>query len=452
MIFIILPSILCIYALNKWGPQIALRNVCLPILLLCPTYFFLKLSGVPGLDFGTTALLPLGLYVLFSGRTRWKFTRTDLWIGAYMVSCFYADFLAGEASMAKYRLFYAFVRVLFPYLAGKLLIEQSRSRMKTVRMIVGLLCVTCIFSIPEYFIHINLFLRWWIRFFPGQWPGWITSMRWGFARVAGPFGSPEVAGMIFTMGIMLSLWLRNWSPGEPSFRAVRSMPLKRAVRNILLTMLVTLFMTESRGPWIGAILALPIALVGRSRRVVRTAIIVATLFVAVGIPAYLAAKQYSSGPRKDYGSDRETAQYRQELLDNYIPLAQMKGAWGWGHAHPIIGGQISMDNEFLRIYLDQGYVGLSALVLLILETGYVLLRVGFTTRSRPDRHFAFSLLGIVCGWAFTIYTVYLGSQSFELFFLMVGWAQGLAFVPAAAQHLVKASEAAPVRQMTRVYT
>ncbi len=35
------------------------------------------------------------------------------------------------------------------------------------------------------------------------------------------------------------------------------------------------------------------------------------LLLLVGIPAYQFGKQYINGPRTDYGSERETAQYRQ---------------------------------------------------------------------------------------------------------------------------------------------
>jgi hypothetical protein len=40
-----------------------------------------------------------------------------------------------------------------------------------------------------------------------------------------------------------------------------------------------------------------------------------------------------------------------------------------------------------------------------------------------ERHFATTLLGIFLGLTFTLTTVYLGSQSYELMFLVMGWSQ-----------------------------
>jgi len=42
-----------------------------------------------------------------------------------------------------------------------------------------------------------------------------------------------------------------------------------------------------------------------------------------------------------------------------------------------------------------------------------------------ERHFVLTLLGILVGIAFTITTVFLGNQSYELLFLMIGWSQAM---------------------------
>ena len=42
-----------------------------------------------------------------------------------------------------------------------------------------------------------------------------------------------------------------------------------------------------------------------------------------------------------------------------------------------------------------------------------------------DRYFAFSLLGIMVGLLVTIFTVFLGNQPYQLFFLLAGWAQAV---------------------------
>lgn len=453
---IFLPAIVCALVLYAWGPERALRFVCLPVLLCVPTYFWWKTANVPAIDFGISALLPLGVVLIATRLGQWRFTRVDLWIAVYVFTCAYADFRTGEVSLAKYRLFYALTNVVIMYMAGKLLIEQSHARMVTVRTIVGLLCFTCVVGIPEYFLRMNLFLRAWIRFFPGEWPGWTTQLRWGFARVAGPFGTAEVFGMVLIMGLLFAWWLMPWNAGQPVYRALPWFSVGGATRALLALFAVTLFMTQSRGPMLGLVVAVPIAAIGRSKRPVRTACIVALVMLAVGIPGYLAAKQYSSGKRTDYGSDRETAQYRRQLLDNYVPLAEKGGAWGYGTFHPILGGQESIDDEFLRVYLGQGYVGLLALVLMVLDTGYALLRGGFAASSAWNRQFSFTMLGVLAGWTLTLLTVFLGAQSYELFFLLIGWAQMVGVrdvVPRLAPSAAPVTTAgAGSRAMTRIYT
>lgn len=455
MSFIVfIPALLCILALSRWGVKGAFLNVSLPILLLCPTYFSWKTGGFPGLDFGIMSFLPLGIALAFSHFSQWKLTRSDIWLSLFIATYFVAELGFGRVSLAKYQLFNVIATALIPYMVGKILIEQEGIRTATVRRIVVVLCATCIFAIPEFFIKMNLFLRAWIRFFPGEWPGWVTQIRWGFGRVAGPFGSAEIAGMIFIIGLVLSLWLRTSTYDQPSFRWLGWWSFKTVNLVFFGVFLLALIMTQSRGPLLGAIIAIPIAFIGRAPNVPRRALVVAILYLVIGIPFYLQLKEYAAGPRTDFGSEQETAQYRAELLQNYIPIAQAGGAWGWGMYYPKIGGQLSVDNEFLRVYLVQGYLGLGAFVLLMLEASYTLLRTGLRSRSRQNSHLCFSLFGILAGWILTLCTVYLGTQSYQMFFLMIGWAQAIPLGQLSPKH----QETAPLpvtataENLIRVYT
>jgi hypothetical protein len=223
---------------------------------------------------------------------------------------------------------------------------------------------------------------------------------------------------------------------------------------MILLFTVTLFMTQARGPWIGQILSLGIASIGKAKKPVLMAVVVVAIFIFVGIPAYKSFEEYSSGPRKDFGSEQETAQYRQELIDNYVPVAKEGGALGWGLRFPVIEGQVSIDNEYLLVWLLQGYVGLVSFILLLLEGIMSLIWLGITARFRIDRAFIFSLLGIILGIGITIGTVYLGSQPYELFFLLIGWSQAVCLtIPAQLEQ-----EEAPSNQILtedtriRVYT
>jgi hypothetical protein len=84
-----------------------------------------------------------------------------------------------------------------------------------------------------------------------------------------------------------------------------------------------------------------------------------------------------------------------------------------------------VDNEYLFLYLSQGYVGAIMFILIITEASIALIRVGLKSGTMRERHFIFTLLGIILGIAFTLTTVFLGAQSHEVFFLLLGWAQSV---------------------------
>ncbi len=440
---VFIPALVCIGGLFYWGPQKTFLYVCLPVLLLLPAYFTWKTSGFPGVGFGTTVLLPLGISLIALAPSRWRLKRCDAWIGLYILSSAVADLRVGETALAKYRLFEVVWRALIPYAAGRLLIEQTNARRATAKQMTLMLCASSLFAVPEFFLKLNLFQRGGMHFFPDEWPGWVTQVRWGFGRIAGPFGTSEIYGLVLILGVFLLPWLAD----SQTSRQVPWWTAKKARLTLSILLLLTLLMTQSRGPWLGALIALPVTLCGLTKRPRRSLLLACSMFLILAVPMYRSFSAYSSGPRQDYGSDRETAQYRQEMIENYFPLAEKGGLWGWGTFHPVVDGQTSIDNEFLRVFLTQGYTGVLSYLLLYLEAGYALLRIGLSTTSRESRHFCFALLGIFLAWIVTLNTVYMGGQSYELFFLLVGWTQAL-------QPGEKSESAAEskVLQLNRVYS
>jgi hypothetical protein len=182
-------------------------------------------------------------------------------------------------------------------------------------------------------------------------------------------------------------------------------------------------MTQARGPWIGVLVAIPVAFIGRSKRVLRTAMITA-LSLGIGITAvYIGLNRYASG--RVTSQEQETAQYRQQLITNYIPVAKAGGPWGWGQSFPRVGGQGSIDNELLFVTLTQGWVGLLAFCLIAVESMAHMLASALLAQEKSDRYFAWSMLGIMLGLLVTSFTVFLGLQTFQLFFLLAGWSQAL---------------------------
>ena len=424
----LIPGLLCILAIKRWGTQFALQYVVLPTLLLLPTYFYWTMRPLPSLNFIDAALVPLGVGMVFLDRGRWRFTRTDLWMLIFLMSSAWAEHELGKTTDAAFSLFESLTVGLIPYMAGKLLIEQTGSRVRITRMFVWLLAGSSVFSAYEYFFKSNPYTWVWSHFYPSQWAMWRTQYRWGFGRVAGPYSQSELAGMMVFTAWLLALWLGRKNYAELKARPPVAALLKHG-KWYAWGLFVALFMTQARGPWIGAGLGLAVAAIGRAKKPGRRAVIVVVCVFMIGLPAYLLGKDYLAGPRKDYGSEKETAQYRAELIDNYVPVAIKGGEWGWGSNFPRIGGQDSIDNAYLYFWIVQGYVGAVALILLIVDAMGTLVVQAFRPQPVRERHFVLTLLGILVGIAFTITTVFLGNQSYELLFLMIGWSQAMKELP-----------------------
>ena len=318
-----------------------------------------------------------------------------------------------------------------PYMAGKLLVERPGMRVETVRQIAVWLAVASVLAMPEVFLKFNPYVHFWNRFFPGQWI--LSQTRQGFGRVGGPYEGAETAGMVLLMGLLLALWLQHCKAKSLGATGYLARFFKHS-RIIIFVLITTLVMTQSRGPWLGAIIAVSIGSIGRAKNFLRQAILVFSFGLVVGIPLYSMGKDYVTVHQGQAVSDeQQTAQYRRQMIENYIPVAEWGGAFGWGNSYPRIGGQNSIDNEYLLIWLLQGYVGLTALILIVVEGVASLVRAGIKARSTQERYFVFTLLGALLGMAVCLYTVWLSDQPYQMFFLFIGWSQALHSVDADNQ-------------------
>jgi hypothetical protein len=422
-IIILIPTVICILALFRDSVQKAFFNLYIPIFMIFPVYYYWKVAALPPVDLADAILLPLGIAMFFKDVRRWRFAPMDLWVGLFLFTTWYADYTRQQSSTAStFDLFENVCIALVPYMAGKLLIEHNGQRIVFVKRTVFCLFLACIVSAYEYRMGQNPFTLAISRFFPDEHFAWKTQIRWGFGRVSGPFGQSELAGMMLFFGLILTLWLawnRLW---EPKFRFAEWLPAKKSTV-IAWVIGLTFLMTQARGPWIGSLVALPVALIGRSKRTLRTTLLVAASLAVGGAVLYAGLKVYTSGPTSSEA--QENAQYRQQLLDNYTPVAEAGGAWGWGQDFPRVGGQGSIDNEYLFVALTQGWVGLLCFCMISLESLYHLAYGAIFNPTPRDRYFCFSLIGVFLGILITVFTVFLGNQPYELFFLLAGWSQAV---------------------------
>ena len=446
----LIPGLLCIYALVRGGTRSAFLNVLLPVLLLLPTNFFLKITHLPDLTFVDVTLAVMGIGLAAMDMSHWKFTRVDVYVVLFIFSCGYSEWVHYAAWRAGAL---AVMQGLVPYMAGKLLLENVRVAQETIRRFTLLVAAASVVGMYEFLFKTNPYSYLWSHFYPGQWGYATTQIRWGFGRVSGPYTQSELAGIIMMAALLLALWQVRWQAMDFRLGRLTKYQLRKA-GIVLAIVALALYMTQARGPWIGTIVALAIASIGMAKMPMRRAILIFGFGIVVGIPAYQAGKDYLNGPRTDYGSEKETAQYREELIDNYIPLAQSGGAWGLGRMVPIVHGQTSIDNEYLFAWLVQGYVGLTTFLLIVFESAFALCRAGLKSHFARERHLFFSLLGILLGMAFILTTVWLGAQSFELLFLIVGWSQVIRpnTIDDSMEREIAARAAYHKGEETRVYT
>ena len=199
-IIILIPAVICLFALFRDSVQKTFLNVVLPVYLLLPLYYFWKVNALPPLDFTEAVLLPLGILIIFKEMRNWRFSLMDAWMVLFLVSSCYADSLTKTRTTWIFDLFTNLMEAVVPYMAGKLLIEQYGARVATARRILLLLAAGSVVGWYEYRMEQNPFSMVFARFFPGEHQEWRTQLRWGFGRVAGPFGQSELAG------IMLVFW------------------------------------------------------------------------------------------------------------------------------------------------------------------------------------------------------------------------------------------------------
>lgn len=422
-IVVLIPTVLCIAALFYWPLTKTFLNVYLPVVLLVPIYYYWKVASLPAINFSEAVLMPLGIAVAVKEFRHWRFTVGDIAVAVFVFACFFSEWRSGRHTNAIFDGFDAIFLAFAPYMIGKTLIEPYGIRVATAKRFVFLLFLACLVAVYEYPMGQNPFSLMWSPFFPDEAFAWKTQIRWGFGRVSGPFGQSELAGLILFTGLILALWVSHRRQWSDRFRGLEWTGLRKGV-TITVVIILTQITTQARGPWLGCLAALPVSFIGRAKHTRRAAWIVFSVLALFTAITYSGLKNYvsSGAPTSD---EQETAQYRQHLLDNYTPIAQQGGVWGWGENFPQVPGQSSIDNEYLLVALMEGMAGLAAFSLLSVSTVLRLGSIALTTTDEDDRTFAFAMLGIFIGILGTISTVFLGNQTYELFFFLAGWAQGI---------------------------
>lgn len=447
---ILIPLLVTLYVLVRHSVEKAFLNVYLPILLLLPLYTTLKLPLLPFLSFADTAIFPLGIW-LFATRWRsWRVTRMDLWMLLFGVSAGLGMLLRNPTpTPGIFGYFHYVTFALFPYAIGKLVIEQNELRVPVMKRVVFLLAVAAVISLYEYRMGVNLFHVFWAKLLPDSGLAEFEQLRWGFTRVSGPYAQSETTGMVYIVAVLFGYWLYRNKQWEPKFRIALHPYTKGAL--LLIVVSIGMFITQARGPYMGFALGLMIARMSSGRNLKKRVRNTILLLIVVSVPAYFYMHRYTTADYNTATPDQQNAIYRSQMIDNYIPIVQTGGWFGWGPSFPVVAGQSSIDNAYLFFGLTQGYLGVASFTLLLIETGFAIFLSLRRFGDARDISFVFCLGGCVAGIAFCLGTVFLNEPVFELLFLFIGWSQSLRSSVAVSEVAEPVVEA-PKFRFRRVFT
>jgi len=449
---ILIPALACWAVLAMGSARKALLWVYLPALLLLPQYYVLRPPHLPPIGFADAAILPLGISLVLTEMRRWRWAWMDLWVLLFAVCAGLSEALSAELANGDWTQLFSpnfaasqrlstniadgglmfvagVLTMVLPYMVGKLLIEQEHDGMRKqlVARIVQLLAVVAALSLYDFLTGRSLWQKLATPFLgANQNEVWEPQMRWGFGRIAGPYGHAILAGMIFLIGLVYCLWLRSADRNWGSRRLIHGLPI--TVRGLSLTAIVAgLLMTQSRGPWIGVGLALIFALLTRYLPVAKAVIVFAFFCAVFAAGALYFTNQYTEKAISQASTEEQrNAIYRRQLLTNYTPLVMERKAFGWGITTlPAINGQVSIDNQYLMLAVTEGFTGLAVFLAIVTGSALKLLRMISQRIPSEDRMLTLAHLAALIGLMTTLSTVYMGEQVVMLFFLLTGWVQAM---------------------------
>lgn len=426
-IIALIPGLIAALVALAKSARVAFLNVYLPVLLLLPDYYRWIAPGLPDPTFSMAAIFPIGVaFFIFEARS-WRFSLMDALVLGYTGCQSYSEYLNARFADAQNLTFEMLTWVFLPYALAKGLIEPNGLRVAFAKRFVWLLFLISIISVYEFKMAATPWRQMMDNWFPGQGTGWITTFRWGFTRIAGPYGHAILAGVILVIGYRVQRWL-EWSKAwEPQFKHFNFFKISKA-QIITFGLAGGVLMTMVRGPWLAAALAVVITSIGKRAHKKLFAALTVLFFVVSYGPARAAFDAYTEPGRSGATTvAQESAAYRRELLDKYTVIVYKRPDYGWGrNGWPRVDGMPSIDNFYLLTALMHGLPALYLLIGIFVWPMARLLWRGVYEPSQgpPGSCLAFTLLGIIGAIALAAGTVYLGQQLVPVFFLIVGWAEG----------------------------
>lgn len=439
-IIFLLPVIVIVFALIKRPtPGWLFLNIYLPALLLVPDTFHTVTIGIPKLSVNQAIILAIFPFAFIQYAKLWRPSVTDMAAILLVALMSVSEYLAAGYKEAQNLCVGLIASGLAPYFVARWCIAFEQLHVATARRIVILMFAVVILSLFEFKFGYNPFLAWFGKLFPGQGTGWVTTFRYGFARVAGPYSHAILAGIMIAVAYRLQRWLEWGQYWERSFQHLPALPLSKA-RLISWALLLGCVMTFARGPWLGGILGALLLIIGRSQHRQKSLYIIAGVMLVTVPGAYMAFDAYLEvAPGVKMTMSQESAMYRKVLMSKYMDIAIDHAYLGWGrNTWPKVPGMASIDNYFLLLSLMHGLLAtLTFLFLFVWQTIRLFLhgmREPVRQRNFPDSmSLAFTHAGILLMIVVSLVTVYLGEQVVPMLFLIFGWSEVVLQYPQAPQ-------------------
>ena len=417
------------------GARRAFLWVYLPTLLLLPMYFTLRVTHLPPVTFLDMATIPVALALLAEGLPGWRLRAMDGLVLAFVFSAGLSEAGGGTTHDGGLQVYANLILVALPYMMGRQLLEARKGatheqavrwRAQFVRVFLGWMALDAAIGVYDFLSGKSSSQRMWKVFFPDQVVEWPEQLRWGFGRIQGPFAQAILAGMIFTIGIAYCMWLQR-ADGGWGKRPLAAEMRVRWRHVAMAAMIAGLLMSQSRGPWIGAVVLMAVLWLPLASSFRQALALVLVLGAVGGAGAYVYGKKYTAGSREHAQTvEQEDAIYRRELIGNYMPLVLEKPLTGWGVSfYPSVRGQKSIDNEYLFLAVIQGVLGLLLFLLMSVGCCVRVVRLLPHAERADDRFLLYAHLAVVVSLLMTMTTVYLGQQVEPLYFLVLGWMQAM---------------------------
>lgn len=438
---VVISLIVSIYLLQvkETRPQDVFITLFIPMLFFIPVHYDTKVvPGIPELSFWSAALLPAFAVWAFRDHFEgYRFTLLDLLIVTHLIFVFISQAHNSSYKPGQKLFFNEVTARLFPYLMVKAMFLNLEDRIRLLKAMTICAAIVAFFNALEFRLWVNVFDDFLRRVWPHSVPYGGGMKRGGFKRAAGSLSHPICAGYFFVMIAPIAIWLTKLK-----------LFVKKRVGAIMATLCVLgVYVSISRAPMMAMVLTGAILYYGWSKY--RTILTVVYVIVAIFIGVTFVPKFYAyvNVTRAEaVTDDQRNAAYRNELLAEYKPIIAEKPLLGWGRfGVPTVKGLDSVDNEYLCIILQHGKLALYPYVACII---WSICRVcSFLVGTRfdnPEAMLAWGLLGGLIGAAFTQTTVYAGTQTVQVFYMLFGMVEGL--------HLARGSQVTSEYQFNRAVT